>query len=187
MTRGGTNPLQPFSLRTTRPSWALKSNKVGGVDNFGNSFGAGGTSGIGESDDLRKNGPRIILFVMGGLTFSEIRSAYELIRDTKRDILIGKKNLIVLILYFVFKIYFKFLLGSTSVINPTQFIASLKELHKAESLPSIIASPVTSSLANLTGVSSAKTSPTGSKDMLSADFKESPEKKIGLRSLFKKK
>ncbi len=51
-------------------------------------------------------GPRIIVFVLGGITFSEIRVAYELMIQTKREII----------------------LGSTSLLTPPNFIASLSSL-----------------------------------------------------------
>jgi hypothetical protein len=85
----GSNPLQPlpnaanpYSLRTTRPSWS-KPKPAGGENSTGQA--------VAESEDWRKNGPRIVLFIAGGATFSEIRGAYEVMKNYKRDILIGKQ------------------------------------------------------------------------------------------------
>ena len=39
--------------------------------------------------DLRKNGSRVIVFSVGGMCFSEIRSTYELVKDYARDVIIG--------------------------------------------------------------------------------------------------
>jgi len=47
---------------------------------------------------------RIIIFIVGGMTFGEIRSVYEYTSTYKRDVLIG----------------------STSVLTPSLFIESLK-------------------------------------------------------------
>ena len=45
-----------------------------------------------DEEDLRKNGARIVVFVMGGMTFSEVRATYELIKEQKRDVLFGKNT-----------------------------------------------------------------------------------------------
>jgi hypothetical protein len=51
--------------------------------------------------------PRIILFVLGGMTFSEIKSVHQLSKELKRDIYIA----------------------STHVLNPTRFMSSLMDLN----------------------------------------------------------
>jgi syntaxin-binding protein 1 len=43
-------------------------------------------------EDWRMNGPRVIVYVLGGLSFAEIRAASTLSQLKKRDILIGKCN-----------------------------------------------------------------------------------------------
>ncbi|KAJ3236110.1 vacuolar sorting protein VPS33/slp1 [Chytriomyces hyalinus] len=101
----------PYSLRTTRASWAkkpkLNMNEGGGFG--GASAGASGKGGE-DADDLRKNGPRVVVFIAGGVTFSEIRSGYEIVKELKRDVIIG----------------------STSIINSTQFINVLKTIHSKD-------------------------------------------------------
>ena len=94
----GSNPLQPlpnaanpYSLRTTRPSWS-KPKPVGGEN------GTSGTASA-DSEDWRKNGPRIVLFIAGGVTYSEIRGAYEVMKNYKRDVLIGIRLTYITLLY----------------------------------------------------------------------------------------
>ena len=60
--------------------------------------------------DLRANGPRIILFVLGGMTHSEIRAASEVRKEMQRDVLIG----------------------STHIWHPDGFVEALKVLHRGE-------------------------------------------------------
>ncbi|RUS20042.1 hypothetical protein BC937DRAFT_86503 [Endogone sp. FLAS-F59071] len=75
------------SLRTTRNKWQNKTR---------------------SADGKGPSGARLILFVAGGITYSEIRSAYELADMYNREIFIG----------------------STHIITPTSFINDLKELRK---------------------------------------------------------
>lgn len=103
------DPNYPLSLRTTRTSWAGKG-RTQKTDK--------GQASNKEHVDWRRNGSRIILFSLGGMTYSEVRSAYEISKEAQRD------------LYF----------GSTFVYNPTQFIDVLKELHKTD-LPTNVVSP----------------------------------------------
>lgn len=81
------DPNYPHSLRTTRASWAGKGrDKKQKAEE--------------KSDqvDLRVNGSRIILFSLGGLTYSELRSVYEVSRDSQREIYIGNcKNTQIMI------------------------------------------------------------------------------------------
>ncbi|KAJ3201238.1 vacuolar sorting protein VPS33/slp1 [Entophlyctis luteolus] len=98
----------PYSLRTTRASWAVKTKTTGG--DIAGGLLSGGVSGggaTGQENDLRKNGSRTVVFIMGGATFSEIRACYEIIKEYKRDVI----------------------LGSTSIINATQFINVMKKIH----------------------------------------------------------
>ncbi|KAI8926873.1 Sec1-like protein [Entophlyctis helioformis] len=44
--------------------------------------------------DYLKNGPRIIVLVLGGITQAELRAAYEVSHQYKRDIIIGSTNLV---------------------------------------------------------------------------------------------
>jgi len=67
------------SSKLTRPSWAKKASD--------RSSGAVSENNV---EDLRKNGGRIILFVLGGATYSETRSAYEIMKELRREVIIGK-------------------------------------------------------------------------------------------------
>ncbi|KAF9919446.1 vacuolar sorting protein VPS33/slp1 [Linnemannia zychae] len=58
-------------------------------------------------------GSRLIVFIAGGVTYSEIRAMYELCQSMGRDIMVG----------------------STDIITPRQFIYSLKDLARGPSKP----------------------------------------------------
>jgi len=73
------------------------------VSNDGNSIGGG--------EDLRKNGGRIILFILGGVTFSETRSAYEIMKELRRDVVIGKESFYYYYYYYYFFFFFLFVFG----------------------------------------------------------------------------
>ncbi|KAJ3216032.1 vacuolar sorting protein VPS33/slp1 [Dinochytrium kinnereticum] len=173
--RAASNPLQPlpnagnpYSLRTTRPSWATKAKSTFSSGNDSSSV----KMATAEEEEYRRNGPRIILFMLGGATFSEIRACYEVMKESKRDILIG----------------------STNLHNPTQYIRILKELHKPDGYTNLGSQTLNSSLSNLVD---SGVSPKGSNTMLSPAtpndsvakepaVKEEKDKK-GLKNIFKKK
>jgi syntaxin-binding protein 1 len=73
-----TDPKFPFSLRTTRAHWV-----------HGKKDGSTPIVADGKSQSTR-NGPPIIIFMLGGLSFSEMRVAYEISKECNRDIYIGK-------------------------------------------------------------------------------------------------
>jgi syntaxin-binding protein 1 len=74
------DPNYPLSLRTTRASWSGRSRAP---------KSANGADKSKEQIDWRRNGSRIILFSLGGLTYSEIRSAYEISKEAQREVYIG--------------------------------------------------------------------------------------------------
>ena len=45
----------------------------------------------------KKSGPTIIIFVVGGLTYSEMRAAYEASVATNREVIVGKSLLVMLL------------------------------------------------------------------------------------------
>lgn len=65
----------------------------------------------------------IVLFVIGGITYSEIRSAYEVAEATKREIYIGSTQMII------FALLFLFFLGGTHVLSPHSFIENLRTIQ----------------------------------------------------------
>ena len=75
-----TDPKIPFSLRTTRTTW-IKDTKQ-----------AKPTSTADPKSVNSKNGPPVIVFMLGGLSFSEMRVAYEVSKEWNRDIFIGKSS-----------------------------------------------------------------------------------------------
>jgi len=80
------------SLRSTKPSWAKKS-----ADRDKQKDTA--SPALSEKEDLRKFGPRTIIFVVGGLDYSEMRAVYELCNEYNRDIIIGSTHLITPVTY----------------------------------------------------------------------------------------
>eukprot|EP00668_Euglena_longa_P041600 GGOE01054770.1.p1 GENE.GGOE01054770.1~~GGOE01054770.1.p1 ORF type:complete len:609 (+),score=216.48 GGOE01054770.1:92-1918(+) len=57
----------------------------------------GSSSSTVPENDLSKlqlSGPRLIVFVVGGVTYSEIRSAYEVMRESKREVIVGGTSIL---------------------------------------------------------------------------------------------
>lgn len=85
-----------------------------------------------------RTGPRLIVFVIGGVSHSEMRSAYEVSRATegKWEVLIGKQPLIIKkigqkeIKPCLCLKMFLFLTGSSHVLTPTSFLNDLKSLDQ---------------------------------------------------------
>ncbi|KAJ3227967.1 vacuolar sorting protein VPS33/slp1 [Clydaea vesicula] len=94
------NVLQSPALRNTKASWATKRQPSVGSNSSG--------STLSSVKELKVTGPRIILFVLGGISYSEIRSAYEIMEETNREVIIG----------------------STSINSPYEFINLAKFLHR---------------------------------------------------------
>lgn len=106
----GSNKAQPAeSLRSTKPSWHNRGKASMDSSNLMNSSNAsGGDTAFGaKADDKRKAG-RIFIFVVGGLTYSEMRSVYELSQALKKDVYIG----------------------STHIITPSKFVEDLKRMKE---------------------------------------------------------
>jgi syntaxin-binding protein 1 len=80
---------QVTSLRSGRPTWQNKDNRVS------------------IRPASRQTGSKIILFIAGGVSFSEIRSAYELAQLHGRQVIIG----------------------STHLLTPKQFLQDLRDLR----------------------------------------------------------
>jgi hypothetical protein len=82
------NPKYPKSLRTTRSPWAAMALAQGN--------GQGKPSKRPEAkpspDEGRRPGPRVILFCAGGITYSETRAAYEVMKETGREVIIGRRG-----------------------------------------------------------------------------------------------
>ncbi|KAJ8326195.1 syntaxin binding protein 1 [Batrachochytrium dendrobatidis] len=91
-----------------KPSWATRKTSGGSVTNI-TSVAATSASSKAE-EDFRENGPRVILFVIGGITYSEMRAVFEAKKDLRRDIVIG----------------------STHVWQPDGFVEALKDLHRGQ-------------------------------------------------------
>lgn len=98
------DPNHPNSLRTIRATWAGQTREKSEKSN----------EKYKEKFDLRRNGNRLIVFCLGGITYSEIRSVYEVTKEAQREIFIGLNYTYI---------------GSTFVYNPVQFVDILSELH----------------------------------------------------------
>ncbi|KAL2915943.1 syntaxin binding protein 1 [Polyrhizophydium stewartii] len=87
----GSGSVLPFTEGTFKPTWGSAKPRDPSEH---------------QEVNMLKNGPRVIILVVGGLTQAEIRTAYEITSMYKRDVLIG----------------------STSLITPVQFLQELKTL-----------------------------------------------------------
>eukprot|EP01135_Chromosphaera_perkinsii_P000039 Nk52_evm18s16 gene=Nk52_evmTU18s16 len=94
--KGGSGSQPVASVRSTKPGWARTKEKKIGQEK---------ESTVYKLDNL--TGSRIIVFINGGMSYSEMRSAYEVTKDRQREVLIG----------------------STSVYPPTGFLDELKTVH----------------------------------------------------------
>ncbi|KAI9273019.1 Sec1-like protein [Phascolomyces articulosus] len=93
-------PQSGVSLRTTKPTWSKKSTAVPG--------------GGGQS---RASGAKLIVFVLGSLSYSEIRSVYEVADMYNRDVYIG----------------------TTDIMRPTKFVEETGQLRlKTPTIKSLI-------------------------------------------------
>jgi syntaxin-binding protein 1 len=88
------------SLRSTKPSWQKKG--PGGTATAGGAATAG-TPAV----------PKIYVFVLGGVTYSEIRSIYEVAADSGKELIIG----------------------STHLVTPAKFVSDLKGLRTPGAFP----------------------------------------------------
>ncbi|KAJ3156758.1 vacuolar sorting protein VPS33/slp1 [Geranomyces michiganensis] len=90
----------------SKASWANRRAVVSAAAAAGNA--AGGVSNALPTDALRANGPRLITFILGGVTASEMKACYEVMKDQQRELI----------------------LGSTHIITPASFLDSMKDLHR---------------------------------------------------------
>ena len=79
----------PTSAKTAPVSLRQKTNATTTITGTSANSGSGPKSAISSSTIPSKS---VILFVIGGITYSEIRSAYEVAESSKRETYIGKKN-----------------------------------------------------------------------------------------------
>lgn len=102
----------PSSLRSAKPTWHQKSRGAGaggaggGGDRSGFQSGGSGSTGMSIRDDTRQ---RVIVFVAGGMTYSEMRSVYQISQRLNKDGYIG----------------------SSHVFTPQTFVESLRRIGKA--------------------------------------------------------
>lgn len=103
----------PSSLRSAKPTWHQKGR--GGTVGTGGAGSAAGGSGLGSygssnSGSIRdETRQRVLVFVAGGMTYSEMRSLYQISQKMNKDGYIG----------------------SSHVFTPETFIDALKSFGKA--------------------------------------------------------
>lgn len=72
-----------------------------------------------------RSGPRLIIFVLGGVAFNELRCAYEVTQSNlkKWEVFIG-----TLIKYFrsIEKLFFLLILGGDHIVTPRHFLRDLE-------------------------------------------------------------
>ncbi|KAJ3128579.1 vacuolar sorting protein VPS33/slp1 [Nowakowskiella sp. JEL0407] len=117
------NSRESEVIKSTKPSWATRKVN-GGSSNPRDSASLSDSEnnrssmsleslltamkGGNKTTDLRANGPRVIIFVLGGITYSEMRVCAEVMKSSSREVIIG----------------------STHLCNPKDFLDILKTLHK---------------------------------------------------------
>ncbi|KXS09653.1 Sec1-like protein [Gonapodya prolifera JEL478] len=117
-------------LTVVKPTWAMKTARdiptvAGGAASAAEGDGSGSGSGSGALDLLGQRsrtprvtrGPRVVVFVVGGLTMGEVRCAEDVGAKMAREVVVG----------------------STHIFSPAQFIESLKPAvapTDAQTLPS---------------------------------------------------
>ena len=83
----------------------------------------GGWAGGQKNQSAAKTSPRIIAFVAGGTTYSEMRAAYEVTSDKKNwEIVMGKDQN-----FNENKIYLS-MVGGSHIMTPEEFLESVKEV-----------------------------------------------------------
>lgn len=96
---GGKDEKKATSLKKNAPKW-LKKGKGKGADDDG--------AGAAAASTFSGDAPRYIVFVAGGMTYSEMRSAYEVSNNEGKNCYIG----------------------STSIFTPQLFVDELIKLNK---------------------------------------------------------
>ena len=85
----------------------------------------GGWAGGQKNQSAAKTSPRIIAFVAGGTTYSEMRAAYEVTSDKKNwEIVMGKYQIYI----YIKKTVLFVMLGGSHIMTPEEFLESVKEV-----------------------------------------------------------
>ena len=73
-----------------------------------------------------KTSPRIMVFIAGGATYSEMRAGYEVTNDKKNwEIVMGGLSSFLLLLLFIYMIIF---VGGTHIMTPEEFLDYVKDV-----------------------------------------------------------
>jgi syntaxin-binding protein 1 len=92
-TWAGGNPSATSGTGRKKPSWATKKTVSSSASVFSDALGTTSTAPAITEEDYLANGSRIIVFMLGGVTYSEIRSCFELRKDLRREVIIGNDSL----------------------------------------------------------------------------------------------
>jgi syntaxin-binding protein 1 len=84
------NRMQPSSLRSAKPTWHQKGRPAAGVGGGGGGGSGGGSYSSSYSDRGDGNRQRVIVFIAGGMTFSEVRSTYQVSEKLGKDVYMGE-------------------------------------------------------------------------------------------------
>ncbi|KAJ2633098.1 syntaxin binding protein 1 [Coemansia sp. RSA 1290] len=79
------------SLRSGRPTWQKRESSPATTSASSSSLAKSATA---PSPSKQPSQGRVILFVIGGITFSEIRAAEEVSRKTGREVIVGSTHMI---------------------------------------------------------------------------------------------
>lgn len=102
--------------------------------------------GVAQTGAQKKSGPTIIIFIVGGMTYSEMRAAYEAANATNCEVIIGKQIkkkytpidvCTIEIKQGICSIYDSdvcLIIGSTSVLPCSEFLNQLKALKPLVSI-----------------------------------------------------
>jgi syntaxin-binding protein 1 len=85
--KASTSGGQGKSLRPTGATWSAAGGKKPGGADRAIDIGGGGPP-------VSVHGPRLYVFIVGGVTHAEIRGAHEVMLETKREIYIGGTNIV---------------------------------------------------------------------------------------------
>ena len=75
---------QPSSLRSAKPTWHQKGRPGAG------GMGSASSTSLGGAERGNGTRQRVIVFVAGGMTFSEVRSTYQISEKLGKDVYIGE-------------------------------------------------------------------------------------------------
>ncbi|KAJ2159618.1 syntaxin binding protein 1 [Coemansia sp. RSA 552] len=89
-----TAPRQIKSLRSGRPTWQKRESSPATTTGSAVSLGGSSSASVAPPPPRQSSRGRLILYVIGGITFSEVRAAEELARKHGREVIVGSTHMI---------------------------------------------------------------------------------------------